>query len=625
MPTYRPSCRVRLQIRLDEGADTAALQANLEKSLPEGASFGLNATATRLGREQALSSNFQQRQQLGQNKANMSAGQFAADKSLLDAARNKIQFEGTGEVQEKPVSLQDSTEDDRNVIFNILPKTVKISRMGLKDASTCRLSFDLSDMPVDPRSIRAVLVSVAIGTVDADDYAAGILDQKTRDIDGSLRSLVERNPGQELSFSSTTKFVGFADEWRSQFTQDDGDLIELDCRDLSSLFRDERLPAGITVDMNLPLADGIQQLVNTFPSIRNFQVFFGTPLDSADPLRGDFDLVKRGPIPAKSMPKTAKSRKGTRAKAKRAGTNKMKVWDHVVQVVQKLGYVPVIRGFSLFLLEPRTLFQNVAFGRKMVYGINLSHLEFARKLAGDSATPPTIEVRCPDPSIGRTRWARHPVLENEPDTGILGVTDPVITRANKISPNGTGSETVQIHQVRGINDTEVLKRIAQNLFEEIGRQEIEGNFKTDDLDSFESARESDLLDLQSGDPVTILVAPPAEVSSPGTAPLVSSKPNDTATNLQLLAQMSVAKRIDFLKGKGFSEETAKRLAIVQEQIPLANTFRANNVNIDWDNEDGVTIEADFFNYIVIREAEEETPPEAAGRTPAEIAAAAGSL
>jgi len=541
----------------------------------------------------------------------------------LDAERNAIQFEGSGEVQEKPISLQDSTEDEKNVLLNILPLSVKIMRNGLRDASTCKVTLDLADIPVDPRSVRSMLVSVAIGTVDADDYTAGILEQLRRKSDGSLVSLVERNPSQELSFSSTTRFVGYCDEWRSIFAED-GDTIEIDCRDNSALFRDQDLPAGIRIDLNLPLADGVQQLANTFPSTRNFQVFFGTPLDSADPLRGDFDIVKRGPIPSKSMPRTAKSRKGKNAKAKRAGDEKMKVWDHIAQVVQKLGYVPVLRGFSLFIMEPRTLFQNVAFGRKMVYGNNVKHLEFARKLGGISATPPTIEIRCPDPEIGRTRWARHPVLENEPDSGILGVTDPVITRANKVSPNGTGSETVQIHQVRSINDVEVLKRIARNLFEEIGRQEIEGNFKTDEIESFKSKREADLLDLQAGDPVTILVAPPSVVSSADVNPLVSVKPSDTSTNLQKLAILSVAARIDFLKAKGFSEITAKRLAIAQEQIPLANTFRANNVNIDWDNEDGVSIETDFYNFIVIRESEEEVPAEATGRTAADLAAAAGA-
>jgi len=77
MPVFRPTCRVRLQIRLDEGAETEALQANLEKDLPEGASFGLNATATRRGRENALNTNFQQRQALGQARSTMSSKQFS--------------------------------------------------------------------------------------------------------------------------------------------------------------------------------------------------------------------------------------------------------------------------------------------------------------------------------------------------------------------------------------------------------------------------------------------------------------------------------------------------------------------------------------------------------------------
>ena len=85
----------------------------------------------------------------------------------------------------------------------------------------------------------------------------------------------------------------------------------------------------------------------------------------------------------------------------------MTVWDHIVDTVVASGFIPIVRGMRMYIIEPRTFYQSTAKAKKIVYGRNLIDLQFARKLGGISKVP-TIEVRCPDPDIGRTRWARAP-------------------------------------------------------------------------------------------------------------------------------------------------------------------------------------------------------------------------
>jgi hypothetical protein len=235
----------------------------------------------------------------------------------------------------------------------------------------------------------------------------------------------------------------------------------------------------------------------------------------------------------------------------------------------------------------------------------------------------SVEVRSADPTIGRTRWARYPVGVGEPSSGILGKAgspQPVTSRPSAVSPNGTPLTRVQTVSVRSVSDLATLERIAENVFNEIGRQEIEGSLETDEIDSFETEEEADLLKLQPGEPLQVLVAQPREVTSATQAP-VASKPSDATSNLQQLQAQSVAARTDYLVSLGVNRETADRLAIAQEKTRLISTFRVSHVGLSWDAEDGVSMAIDFGNFIVVRDA----PQDANGRgvVPKNLTEAAG--
>jgi hypothetical protein len=338
-------------------------------------------------------------------------------------------------------------------------------------------------------------------------------------------------------------------------------------------------------------------------------VVFGTPVNGDDPLNvlvPDF-----GPIPAASIP-PVKKQKGGKKRAIPSGGRKQSAWDHIVEVTAQLGLVPVWRGFTLFLLEPRALFSSFAGARRMVWGRNISKLGFTRKLTGYLAD--TIELRSADPSIGRTRWARYPVVDGEPSSGILGDPNspqPVVSRANRVTPSGRPDERVRVYPARGITDQKTLERLAQNVFEEVGRQEIKGELETDEVESFGSTTEADLLALQPGEPVTIEIALPVAVGSDGPRVPVQS-------SLQELSGQSVAERAAFLRGLGMSAQTAQRLAQAQEGIQLVSTFRAGHVNLKWSNETGVSVGFDFQNFIVARDAPEELGLQPKVTSPAEI-------
>ncbi len=609
MAIFRPTARVRVQLRLDELAETAAIARTLEREAPlaGGTISAISATDV----VAALNANLAKRTQVESTRATLSRPQLDRERAQLDQERTNLQRASDPQTQRRPQGLIEQPNDSRNVLFEMLPEECTVSRNGLKDADTAEITLNYRDLPIDPRVIRSALISIAIGTVSSDDWEAGVLRQRVRDTDGSLASLVERSPGEELQFDSPSTFVGFVDEWMVEFSEED-ELVKLQCRDISALLRDQRLPEGGGIDLSLPIDAGVQELIDRFPASRGLRVVYGTPRNPADPLS---DLVSTTDplVPADSLPDLLKPPVGKgrgRKRGARSGKDES-VWDNILKVTQQLGLIPVFRGFTLFLLEPRVVFSDLGQrARRMVWGRNLAKLGFARKLAGRKDD--TIEVRSPDPSIGRTRWARYPVVGDEPRSGVLGLAgspQPVTTRANNVTPNGLGSETVQVFTVSGVTDLTVLERIAESTFEQIARQEIEGYFQTDEIESFDSRQEGDLLLLQPGEPITIQIAPPADLAPveaaavPGQRALGSQFGATRAkatSSLQELQAQSAAKRQAYLRGLGMSSSAARRLAAAQEQASLIETFRAGHVNIHWSADDGVSLDCDFHNFVVVR-------------------------
>lgn len=610
MTVFRPSARVRLQLRIDEMADTGGLEAKLPRQPPQGAALGRGLPATKAGARASQAANLQRRVVLNQNRASLGLDALARERSELDQERQGLQSIVTqGDGQQLPDSVDESrgTQDDLTVIFNVLPRECSIERNPLKDADTARIKIDFRDAPVDPRIVRACFVAISIGTVSADDYEAGMLG-KTRD-DGTLRSLVAHETGEETRLNSNTRFTGFVDRWEVTYS-DDGDTIELTCRDVSAVLRDQHLYNGTgkaaTVDYAKPLESAVQDLIDSYVSTRGIKVVHGTPVGGRDnPLEVLQPPSKEPPI--KLLAKTAKKRKAKQSKAAPKEPNQT-LWDHITDCVLRLGLVPVMRSFTLYLLEPRVVFADLENARKMIWGRNVKELRFARRLGGMKCE--TIEVRCSDPSIGRTRWARYPVLKGEPSSGILGKQgspQPVTTRASHVSANGTADEKIRVMSISGVTDSKTLELVAEQTFNEIGRQEIEGELETEEIESFESEEEGDLLRLLPGEALQVLVASPIESNNTLGAPL-TPKPLRGSSNLQELHDQSVAQRAAYLQKLGLSEVTAQRLAEAQEKVRLISTFRVQSVRLDWGVDEGVGFGVRFSNFIVVREAPKDVTP-----------------
>lgn len=591
MPTFRPSCRARLQLRIDEATDTEMMARRLEQDPPEGAAVQDSLPTTDGDREEQLKRNRARRRFVTRERDRLSLSEVDSALARLDEQRNKLQLGGAGE-QTRPQGLSYMEQDDLTVGIDVLPTMASITRNGVTDADEVTLEFDARVVPIDPRVMRSAFVDLVIGAVSPEDYERGVF-LEFRD-DGSLLSNVSRVPGQEVRLGSSTRFVGYLDTWRI-VSDEEGDTIVARGRDMTAPLISTPLRRGESIDLQKPLADGVQELVDRYPATRGMRVVFGNP-NVVDVLaqRGG-----RGPTPGDAVPKPRKPRKGKQSKRLRQGDPGMSVWDHIMDTVVATGYVPIIRGMQLYLMEPRTFYAGGSSTKRMVYGRNLINLDFERKFGGVSLVP-TIEVRCVDPEIGRTRWARAPAPANTRSSGVFGVSDPPkSTRANKVTPGGTATEQIQTIVVTGITDGETLERVARSIYEQTGRQEIEGSWETADITSLDSEDEGDLLNLHGGDAVELLIAP---LNAATTEDSTDPAPGGSRSSLQELTSMLVARRRAFLEELGYKPQAAQRLALAQEQTHLQTVFRVQGLVIEFSQEDGLAISCDCSNFLVVREA-----------------------
>ena len=627
MTAFRPAAVLTMSLRVDEMADTAPLRARTQEvvgaptSLLEAPSQELRnqplslqttARATERPLSEQLTSvietlHFVNRQPDSFFDGGGSREFFIRDleaqrEDLLDRMTREATSSDTeqGASGQRPNAVAGTPPDDNYVRAGIVPLSVKIEKNSFRVADTATFTLDWKDVPFDPRLVRACGVDAYVGLISAGDYARGIVGNRGER--GQLQSMLTANA--DNAAPGFCRFFGFVDSWTIQYDGSDGDTVTLECRDLTCLFIDTPLATGTSINLDKPIDEGIQEFIDGYPKLARIPVRFG-----------NFGTgTQHGPPPnvGQSMPPQTRARRGRRARQTRSGDQKMSVWDHITDVCVAAGFVPIVRGTELRIIDPRTLYlssnPDTQTGRKMVYGRNLEGLQFSRKL--QNVTTPTIEVRCYDPSIGRTRWARWPVPDGAITSGILGVTNPPApSRTPTPTPSGSQQdEQIQTYNVRAISDPVALARVARSLFEQIGRQEIEGNLTTSmpfswdvttDLPDNTSA--NSLLAVEAGDPVTILTAP-------------SNAPEDygrlTATTVQNLSREA---RASYLRNLGWSEEVAQKFAQLQEAAGFQTTFRVQNARIDFDHDDGLEINIDFINYVTVRE-EQSPPSDAASQT-----------
>jgi hypothetical protein len=495
------------------------------------------------------------------------------------------------------------------------------------------LSLSWKSVPFDSRLIRSMYVLHYEGTITPDTFAIGVngLDPQRSQFTGSLLPLVEDN----------LRFMGQVDEI-SDSHDEGGDVVVLKARDMTAPFLDTKLPKDAlkTIKPGQTILQVVNALLETNLALR------GIVDGPYARISGELPTLSQESYARLSVPPVERHKEnqgGSPSVQRNASKQEESYWDAITDLCVSHGLVPTIEVRNLVLMEPRTLYKSPPevinrpgeqrfprFGgyrwnlgerdstRTMVFGVNVKELRFFRKLGRIKA--PAVEVRSfnPDSKSADERMLSviWPPSANRADKVARDKTRTQggsSTQATSVDPSGRNPSIEFLEYiVKGVTDPKLLRKIAEQIYEAVGRQEFGVTFSTDEVSSysenedFDPNVEPDLLDLKAGDPVRLLVAP----SDRASGDIFSlSELNNMIRRSQKVAEGTGASAEynnaeAYLIAQGFKEDAARLFVRVLSTFNLPEEFRVNTVQVDFDGGEegagGFSISIDARDYVRVR-------------------------
>lgn len=534
----------------------------------------------------------------------------AAREAITDSARNL----------EAAIARAEQNGDGLTRRLDVQPLSYTRSMGSYRAAGQIDLELDWRACPFDSRMVRAMMVLCYEGTVQSDGWASG--DRSRYLVDASGANL---------------RFIGLIDDIADDHSGS-GDTLKLKGRDLTATLIDTAFPASLEVSIKpgSTIAEAVREILDTDPKFQIIRGPFLRTESSLPPLNPS--LYPRLAVSAKERNRQAAS--GGRAFVIRRAPkgDKTTYWDMITDLCVSHGLRPMLELDRLWLVEPRTLYRSatgqveqagvstfpseyrLGLGdrtpiRRMVYGRNISTLSFDRKLARIKAPAVEVTARNPDAATSTDRLIR--VRWPEKLTGLQQSSKT--TQPNSVDPTGTkASVTVHPIQVSGIVDRSILRSIAQQTYEGMGRQEMGINIQTEsiaswsDAQGFDPNRDPDLLALRFGDPIRILVA-----DDSGNSALYSlSELQRMVGRVQVATtgrgrQSGFQSAVAFLRARGWSEEDAIQFAGVLRSANLPQEFRVVGLTVRFQATTGFSVSIEARDYVRVR-ADPDSPARAGG-------------
>ena len=418
------------------------------------------------------------------------------------------------------VRWEDGTSAGRESVLSVRPQSVNVHLNDYTEADTFDATLDYKNFPFDPRSIRAIGVVIHMENM-------GSLDE-------------EIVPAEDNSV-----FVGFVDESSISF-DDASRTVTFEGRDLTSLFIDEKFPAGRQLDTNRTVKEIIQFIVGllgkatekieivalddsaekvpAFTNVdtrRNYiplapsgrtEVF--DPLDLINVVMNIQEMNVEEKSTFKKMESEAK-RGGNKEQIKRKET----FWDVITRIAHRNSLIAYMSKDKLILRRARDFYQAQT-RTQLTYGHNLSSLEFERKTGRRKKNNIRVTGYSPTDKV-----TRSVLIPGDVDANKFPALRPFVQRfgtleeknKNKMQtiyleeldkdskPTGTAKAADLISFVfpNVTEDEELLTRGTQ-VFEEINRQHLEGNFESRDMVFFNTdGTLADFSDLEIGSYITV--------------------------------------------------------------------------------------------------------------------------
>lgn len=438
-------------------------------------------------------------------------------------------------------------------VLQILAKRVTVHINDYTQADTFDAEIDYSDFPFDPRAIRACGVTVHMK------------DTKKLFEDTGTNNRVQIKPEVDLG---STMFIGFADE--EGITLDDSNrVVRLEGRDLTSLLVDRPYLGG-PIDTRQPLDKLIEKLLGELEETANLKV--DNRVGEAFPVIGSFS-------PSGTSAPNLGAKRNTRG-------HDESYWDVIQGLASQAGLIAYIELDKLVLSKPRVLYGEKK-AKVFVYGKNVSRLEFKRKIGRKK----NFNVSVKSLNV-ETKEVLTALIPEEATADWSAETGVPLKRVQIPSVNADGSEGTPKDapfiglRVPNVNNKNQLIKIGQELYEEFGRQQIEGNLETKDMETHLNDNPNaptcfDLLKLRVGMPLSVAI--------------------DQKDMEGIKKTSSRDEKLRFLKSKNYPNDVAIAMADVLSNNRFSTLFYTRAVQFSFSAESGISIKVDFLNFIEIPE------------------------
>jgi hypothetical protein len=443
--------------------------------------------------------------------------------------------------------------------FAVMAKNVTVNINDYMTADTFEAEVDFKMFPFDPRMIRALRVTVHMQ--DIGHLAPG---------QAALSSL-QRS-------TANTVFVGFADEESMTFDEDKR-TVRIQGRDMTSLLIDRKY-TGAPIALTDRVDIAVQNLLNQIPETAH-----------TDKSQG-LQVVLRGikaddlPVLASFMANDGDHQLNGHMNADRHET----YWEKIQDIMARASLLCFVELDQLVITTPRTLY-DASQARVFVYGSNIKNLSMKRKIGRKKnfnvivrslVGKQVIEVKIPLEATAEWCTATG-ITQGEvklPEAGPDG---------SPIDPKDWKPAPYMAFQVRNCKDRDHLIKIAEDIYEEVGRQQLEGSFVTRDMKVLQGTDRSSLVDvlkIRNSTPVQIVIDM-GDMRGISSLVLTGKDGNVIGPN--------VPARRQFLIDRGYEPSVASAFASSMDKF--ANVFYTKAVKFTLDAENGFEAEIEFLNFI----------------------------
>jgi hypothetical protein len=442
--------------------------------------------------------------------------------------------------------------------LRVLAKSVTVTINDYSTADTFECEIDYQNFPFDPRAIRAVGVTIHMSDV-------GELFRSTNEL-------------HQLNLdTANTVFVGFADDSSISF-DDTKRTVKLEGRDYTALFIDRPYLEG-TIALTNRLDVLLQKILDDLQENANKKI----------------ELDLRG-INAESLPVLSTFDQSHQLSGKKTVDRHENYWEVIQDLAARSGLIAFIELDQLVLTQPRSLYS--ATGAKVfVYGRNIKNLTYKRKI-GRKKNFNVIVRSVVEKEVLEAKVPAEATAEWSKTTGIaIGE-----VKLPEIGPNGEPVDKAKWRaapymsfRVPNCKDKSHLITIAEGIYEEVSRQQIEGSFETKEMttsllksggtdkngkailvDSYRNDPNAfNILKLRNGTPIQITV--------------------DQGDLKGIASESDVNKRTQYLLRRGYPQAVANIFAKTLSQF--INVYYTKQVRFSIDNESGFKAQIDFLNFI----------------------------